>query len=668
MNNRLVSTASFINRHIPDLKNKIIHEADMALAGMLILPGSGRKPVFVGNLPKWKDNPTPQKDREAIFVLNRMEHWKPLLQAFMLTGDERYAARVTAELSDWISACERPDIPEWTAAKEDRERGMADLRYRFDAGEQNTAPWRSLEAGFRMFQSWYLITECLEGTPLLTKELWRKLCHSVQEHAEVLTRVTPLLYPEADHNHYLMEMAGLFFAACKFPDISKAEQWKRQAVRGLERSMFVQYTEGGGQIEGCPHYHNECLVLLMRVLLETKKSHIEGCFGPAFQKGIYDALTYALHTCRPTGVCVPWGDSDASTAPVKSALYGAFVFEDKVFLETMEKLAGHEAVNEVFESCIWDCPDPEQYESMIKSGNAGMAFASSNSRIPLAAWYHPLSQVCLRSSWRRDAVSLFAACRLPVQNPHAHMDPGGIDLTAYGRTMVADPGRFTYNEIPERKLFKSAFSHTTLTINGKEPFEYISSWHYGEQGKGRITEVSRVYTQTNTACRVMAEYAFNGFVHQRLLYTGFFEPQPFLAVFDRVTGLKKEDYAELHFHVNYTRSRAEERGICFWEPSEPSLLVVGDCGLEPSLRDGWISETMDRKSRSLILDFREREAGTAQNENGIMGETRYYGVVLVPLKNGERAVVKKLSAGQSGLSMELNGRTYHIDFEKGHEQ
>ena len=33
MNQRLINTASYINRHIPDLKIKIIREADLALDG-----------------------------------------------------------------------------------------------------------------------------------------------------------------------------------------------------------------------------------------------------------------------------------------------------------------------------------------------------------------------------------------------------------------------------------------------------------------------------------------------------------------------------------------------------------------------------------------------------------------------------------------------------------
>ena len=89
MNQRLINTASYINRHIPDLKIKIIREADLALDGMMILPGSGGMPVFVGNPPMWKENPTPQKDREAVFVLNRMGHWKTLPRLYARTHTER---------------------------------------------------------------------------------------------------------------------------------------------------------------------------------------------------------------------------------------------------------------------------------------------------------------------------------------------------------------------------------------------------------------------------------------------------------------------------------------------------------------------------------------------------------------------------------------------------
>ena len=37
-------------------------------------------------------------------------------------------------------------------------------------------------------------------------------------------------------------------------------------------------------------------------------------------------------------------------------------------------------------------------------------------------------------------------CRTPVQNLHAHMDPGGFDFTAYGLPLISDPGIYTYKD------------------------------------------------------------------------------------------------------------------------------------------------------------------------------------------------------------------------------
>ncbi len=81
--------AHLIATKFPELKAETIRKADLALEGMLILPGTGAKPHFVGNPPRWFDHPF--NDDEYVWTLNRMFHWMPLLRAFSLTGDQRYA-------------------------------------------------------------------------------------------------------------------------------------------------------------------------------------------------------------------------------------------------------------------------------------------------------------------------------------------------------------------------------------------------------------------------------------------------------------------------------------------------------------------------------------------------------------------------------------------------
>ncbi len=60
------------------------------------------------------------------------------------------------------------------------------------------------------------------------------------------------------------------------------------------------------------------------------------------------------------------GDSDAADAPIKSVLYGWFVYGGTELLEMAVQLAGTETVRRVFLSCIWDCPVPEEFDELMR--------------------------------------------------------------------------------------------------------------------------------------------------------------------------------------------------------------------------------------------------------------------------------------------------------------
>ena len=70
---------------------------------------------------------------------------------------------------------------------------------------------------------------------------------------------------------------------------------------------------------------------------------------------------------------------------------------------------------------------------------------------PTTAWHKGLDQASARTSWDRDAAMVFVACRSPVNNGHAHIDPAGFDFTFVYWYLV----RFTGD---------SPFSHSALDI------------------------------------------------------------------------------------------------------------------------------------------------------------------------------------------------------------
>lgn len=103
--------ALYIQENLPQAAQAVIAQADEYLKGMMVLCGTMGKPYFVGNPPRWADNPV--GDVEYIFMLNRMEHWPVLLQAYYLTGDKVYAEKVVSELDNWINTCPPWKSP-WT--------------------------------------------------------------------------------------------------------------------------------------------------------------------------------------------------------------------------------------------------------------------------------------------------------------------------------------------------------------------------------------------------------------------------------------------------------------------------------------------------------------------------------------------------------------------------
>src|SRR5205823_3777042 len=92
----------------------------------------------------------------------------------------------------------------------------------------------------------------------------------------------------------------------------------------------------------------------------------------------------------------------------------------------------------------------------------------------------------MRSAWQPDANFLVVDCgpHGTMNCGHAHADALSIELSALGRSVLVDPGTFTYTgSARERDLFRSTGMHNTLTLDG------LSSSQPG--GAFRWTHVAR---------------------------------------------------------------------------------------------------------------------------------------------------------------------------------
>lgn len=627
--NSINDKGNYIKKYLPQVYEDTIQRANLAMDGMLVLPGTFRKPYFVGNPPIWDSNPV--NDLQYRSHLNRMEHWMDLLQAYTLTKEKKYAQKVLQELEDFINSCKRPDINE---------------KHAFQNFNKPT-PWKAIQVGIRMYRTWPWIIYHLMEDDRIPIEIFEKFCLSVYEHGEVLSTISSLLWPQADHNHYIMEMLGLLTIGCLFQEFKIAESWTKQAICELERCCKNQITSQGGQIEGCPSYHNGCVGWLCLGIYIAEENNYH--FSEEFYKRIKKSMEYSIYSFRPCGTGVPWGDSSANKGSIVTALNGYLVFKDLKWLQLIKEYSSFEEIKKICHAYVWRINNIEKVLVDIKTV---YQILIKNNQLPLVNWQKELKQVMMRNHWGKDAISIFFACRTPIKNNHAHIDPMSFDLTAYGRPLIVDPGRYTYREDEDRRAFKSAEYHNTVVINDKSPFEYIASWKYGPQNWGGITKVE---CGSNIMYAEACHLNYEPTEHRRLI--GIIEGQ-FVLVLDWIKNVEKNANIKLYYHLDSSRIGMEEnyiytinnkrtiykeqipkgtyfnKSIGIYE-SKANVSIFYNNFLQPQILKGKISDTIDIYRDSIRLCLEDQKGGI---------ERTYCSVIFPQLGNVKEKLVSQLES------------------------
>lgn len=266
----------------------LLQKAEDAFRGLLILPGSGKEPVFVGDPPDWHFDPF--DDDQTTSTLNRTFHWVTMVRAWRVGGEVKFALRVVEELKDWIEKCPCPLPPDGDHTSYD---------YR------GPGPWRLLDAGIRMMESWVPPILILRDAGFLDDTMYRRVLKVCDDHARVLACCVPIDSRPLSNNHLLMEMLGLLYTAVALPVTERSESDRQLAIDELCRAAREQVTPEGAQVEGCPHYHNLVLALISHASALLRGFEIE--VPESFTAAVRNMTDYSLHATRPSGVSVPWG-------------------------------------------------------------------------------------------------------------------------------------------------------------------------------------------------------------------------------------------------------------------------------------------------------------------------------------------------------------------------
>lgn len=489
-------------------REAVLEKAENAMRNLYVLPGTGGKLFDVGNPPAWKECRV--NDEEYLWGLARMPGVPPLTEAYILSGEKKYAEKALGDMLDFIDTCppfalEHLDDPTY-------------IDNCFLSGTTN--PWRQLEVGLRTEFSMRMLYCRLILSEVMTAEAHEKIAKSFYDHGRQLATVSSILWPDGAHNHFLSEMTGLLSVACLFPEFDKSEQWREIAVRGIEQCARAQITPCGAQIEGSPHYHNVCVNTLLDALKIAYSAGVK--FSEEFMRRFHKMLEYSAMMMAPDGNNSSIGDSPNTPGLIPE------------IIGKLDEL---------------NMRDTALSDTAAIAGNSFERYAERERLVRQAMHapgriehYRDVGQAVARTGFRKDDSWFTLNCRTPVFNGHAHMDPMSLELNLMGRPILVDPSYYTYEEGERRKRFKAADYHSCLLFGGRMPYRYLNRWQYGAQNEGTVAQV---YAKNGVMAAEAYHLNYAPNRHRRLACL--FDKDTF-AVIDRVENVTAED-VQLYFHL-----------------------------------------------------------------------------------------------------------------------
>lgn len=243
-------------------------------------------------------------------------------------------------------------------------------------------------------------------------------------------------------NHRTLELVAIWLAALVFPEMRRADFWRAFALERLVDNIRTDLLPDGVQIELSTDYHQLVVKNYLNVRRLATLNDVP--FPAEADAALNRALDFCLHSHKPDGGVPSFSDGDARSfldvLGLGAALYRR---DDLLFAAT--------------------------------AGAEGTAPAHRVAHFPHAGY------TLVRDGWgaagRLDAHAHFLCfdCGPLGEGNHGHFDALSIELAANGRSLVVDPGRYTYSEagpVNWRIHFRGTAAHNTVCVDGRNQTRY----------------------------------------------------------------------------------------------------------------------------------------------------------------------------------------------------
>ena len=475
----------------------------------------------------------------------------------------------------------------------------------------------SLDAGIRMGQTWFPAFYYFLHSPSFGDEDLLAMLQSFRRHAEYL--MNPRHF-KAGSNWGAMESNGLLHIGCYLPEFRDAPLWRETAISRLYAELDRQVYPDGAQKELTPGYHGVTLGNVLNAVRVAE--HCQVALPEDFVAKLERMFDYYVRIHKPD-----------CTTPMLNDSWN-------------HSVRGHFATGAAL------FPAREDFTYFATGGKSGTQPDYTSTRLDYAGWH------IMRSAWNNDACYMLLDGG-PFGTGHQHEDKLSIVVHAFGRTVIPEAGRYSYDASKWHAYALSTPSHNTIMVDGlpqrhravrvswesKQPVDTI--WHTSDQ----LDYVAAGYT---------LGYGRNENVpvehHRDVL---FIKPRLWLVV-DRLHAKDENSHTyESLFHLNADEAQgdSETGAVVTSNPTGANVallpIAMDDWQLdivkgqeEPTVQ-GWLMTNKHNVLRPVpTAIYRCKKAGDAQ-----------IAYLIAPLRHGELAPVVeplKTAAGEKGIAFRVS--------------
>jgi len=389
-------------------------------------------------------------DVKVPWELARHQHFVTLGQAYLLTGDEKYAREFVAQLNAWMD--KNPPLlgVAWACAM--------DVALR-------TISWT---------WAWHLFSR----SPSFGAAARRRFLAGILAHGRFISG--HLEWDDVRGNHYLSDGAGLAVIGLAFPEFRESAAWCDKGFEIVWGELPLQVLPDGVDFEMSTSYQRLVVELFATPTLLARLNEV--AVPETVWARIEAALEFVMAATRPDGEIALFGDADDGRVQILSEATRTRINDHRYLLAVGAALFGRGDMKAA--SGGWH---PELDWLLTSEDRARFDSIAEVSDHDPKAFAHGGFYLM-----RGGGLWLLADCGpvgLAGLGGHGHNDALSFELCVGEVPVIVDPGTYVYtSDIAARTELRGTRAHNVLVLDGGEMAELgPGPWRMQDQARAEVT-------------------------------------------------------------------------------------------------------------------------------------------------------------------------------------